>query len=118
MGLALAHPEPPPLHDVARVGLQIDQDQQQPILRRRPRTVLVSRVPAGGARLPIEAPVHHMGLERGLKGGSHALTLRHGKTGHIEHLCGAGLEIGAPYTAPGGGLLSSEAQDTFNRDEL
>jgi hypothetical protein len=78
------------------ICFQVDQDKQQPILRRWQRTVLVSRVPAGGARLSIEAPLRHMGLERGLKGSDQVLKLLHGKTGQIEHLCGAGLEIGEP----------------------
>ena len=68
MGFALAHSEQPALHDLEGIGLQIDQDKQQPIRGGRQGTVLVGGLPAGGARLPIEAPVGHMGLERGLKG--------------------------------------------------
>ena len=34
MGLALAHPEQPPLHDLEGVRLQVDEDKEQPILRR------------------------------------------------------------------------------------
>jgi hypothetical protein len=68
MGLALAHPEQPSLHHLERIRLQVDQDKQQPILRRRQRTVRIGRVPAGGARPPIEAPCGHMRFERGLKG--------------------------------------------------
>jgi hypothetical protein len=94
MGFALAHPEQPPLHDLEGVGFQVDQDKQQPILGGRQWTVLVGRIPPGGARLPIEAPFGHMGLERGLKGRDQALKLIDGETGQIEHLCGAGLEIG------------------------
>jgi len=70
MGLALAHADQPPLHDVERGRFPVDQAQPQPILRRRQRTVLVSRVPAGGARLAIEAPLGHRAMERGLKGGT------------------------------------------------
>ena len=68
MGFALAYPEQPSLHDLEGVGLQIDQDEQQPVLGGRQRTVLVGRIPAGRARLPIEAPVGHMALEGSLKG--------------------------------------------------
>ena len=68
MRFALAHPEQPPLHHLEGIGLQVHQDKQQPILGGRQRTVRVGRVPPSGARLPIEAPVDHMGLERGLKG--------------------------------------------------
>jgi hypothetical protein len=96
MGLALAQAEQPPLHHLERIGLQIDQDKQQPILRRRQRTVLVGRVPSSGARLPIEAPAGHMSLERGLKGLDQWLKLIHGETGQIQDLRGAGLEIGEP----------------------
>jgi hypothetical protein len=66
MSLALAHAEQPPLHDLERIGLQVDQDTQQPILRRWQWTVLVGRVPAGGAQLSIETACSHMGLECGL----------------------------------------------------
>jgi hypothetical protein len=118
MGLALAHPEQPPLHDLEGVRFQVDQDKQQPILRCRQWAGLVGRVPAGGARLPIKAPLGHMRLERRLKGRDQLLNLLDGETGSIEHLCRAGLEIGEPQLPHGGGLLASEVQDTINRDEL
>ena len=94
MSLALAHPEQPSLDDLARIGLQVDQEKQQPILRRRQRTVLVSRVSPGRAWLPIEAPVGHVALERGLNGWDQLLKCLHGETGQIEHLCRARPEIG------------------------
>jgi len=96
MGFALTHPKQPPLHDLERISLQVDQDKQQPILRRGQGAALVGRVPPGGARLPIEAPVGHMRLERGIKGRDQLLKLGHRETGQIEHLRGAGLEIGKP----------------------
>jgi hypothetical protein len=68
MGCALAYPEQPPLHHLKGIGLQVDQEKQQPILGRGQGTVRVGRVPTGGARSSIEAPFGHMGLERGLKG--------------------------------------------------
>ena len=116
MGLALAHPAQPPLHHVQRVGLQIDQDTQQPILGRRQRTGLIGGLPAGRARLPIEAPPGHMGLKGGLKRRGQVPKLLQGQTGQIQHLCGAGLKIGEPSRAHGGGLLSLEAQYTIKRD--
>ena len=100
MGLALAHPEEPSLHHLQRIGLHIDQDKQQPILRRGQGTVLVGRVPTGGARLPIEAPVGHMRLKRGLKGRDQLVKLAHGQTGQIEDLSRAPLEIGEAVTCP------------------
>jgi len=96
MCLALAHPEQPPLHDLERIGLQVDQDEQQPILGPRQWAVLVSGVPTGGAGPPIEAPLGHMSLECRLKGEDQVLKLLDGETGQIEYLCRAGLEIGEP----------------------
>jgi hypothetical protein len=40
------------------------------------------------------------------------------ETGQIEHLCLTDLEIGEPSRSHGAGLLSSEAQQSTNRDEL
>jgi hypothetical protein len=116
MRLALAHPKQSTLHDLQGRGLQIDQEKQQPILGGRQRTVLVGRLSAHGAWLPIEAPVGHLRLERGLKGRDERPKLVHRETGQIEHLCRAGLQIGEPSRAHGDGLLSLEAQHTINRD--
>jgi hypothetical protein len=96
MGLALAHPEPPPLHDLQGIGLQVDQEKQQPILGGRQWAVLVRGVAAGSARLPIEAPCGHMRLERGLKGRDYLLKLFHRETGQIEYLCRPGLDVDEP----------------------
>ena len=59
-----------------------------------------------------------MRLDCGLQGQDPRLQLSHGKTRHIQDLRGAGLESGEPSRAHGHGLLSVEAQDTINRDEL
>lgn len=67
MSFALAHPKQPPLHDLERIGLQVDQDKQEPILGGRQGAVLVRDVLPGGAWPSIEAPAGHMSLERGLK---------------------------------------------------
>jgi hypothetical protein len=45
-------------------------------------------------RLPMEAPVGHMGLERGLKGRDQPPKLVEGEMGQIQDLRGPGLEIG------------------------
>jgi hypothetical protein len=67
----------------------------------------------------MEAPGGHMSSARGLQGRDRSWKLcQRGTTDPIQELRGAGLEIGAPYPPSGGGLLSSEAQDTINRDEL
>jgi len=94
--LALVHPEQPALYNLERVRLSVDQDTQQPILRRGQWTVLVGRIPAGRARLPIDTPLGHMGLERGLKRGEQAPKLFQGETGQIQHLRGAGLDVSEP----------------------
>jgi hypothetical protein len=57
--------------------------------------VVVGGVLAGGAWLPVEAPRSHMSLERGLKGQDQLLKFLQRETGQIQHLQGAGLEIGA-----------------------
>ena len=88
--LALAHPQQPTLHHLQGLGLQLDQDKQQPSLGGRQWTVLVGPIAAHGAWLPIEAPVGHMRLERGRKGRDYLPTLVHGETGQSEHLCRAG----------------------------
>jgi hypothetical protein len=101
-----------------RVGLQIDQDTQQPILGRGQGTVQVGGVPAGGARLSIQAPLGHLRLEGGFTGRDHLLKFLQGEAGSIQHFHRAGRDVGEPETSHGSGLLSSEAQDTINRDEL
>jgi len=118
MSLALAHAEQPTLHHLERRGLQVDQATPPPILGRRQWTVRVGGVPPGGARLSIETPFSHMGLERGLKRRHQRPTLIHRETSHREHRCRAGLEISEPSRSHGGGLFSLEASDTINRDEL
>ena len=84
-----------------------------PIFRRRERTVLIHREPAGGPRFPIEAPRGKMRLERGLKGRDEALKLVERQAGEIEELCRAGLHIGEPYIGHTWCLLSWEAQYTI-----
>jgi hypothetical protein len=118
MRLALAQAEHSSLDDVERIGLQRGQAKQQPILRRRQRTVLVGRVPPGRARLPSEAPIGHMGLECGLKRRHQLPKLIRGETGQIQDLRRAGLQVGEPSRAHRYGLLSLEAQYPLNRDEL
>jgi hypothetical protein len=81
MGFALAQAKPAPLHHVERRGLQGNQDTQQPILGGRQRTVPVGGVPPGGARLAIQAPVGHTGLECRLKGRDQLVKRLHDETG-------------------------------------
>lgn len=120
MGLALAHPEEASLGDLQGIGVQVHQDEQQPILRGRQGTVLARGVPAGRARLPIKAPLGHMDLERRLKRRDSRLKLLSRQAGQIQHLCRASLEIGEPSIAHGCGLLiiGGRGYHILNRDEL
>ena len=84
MGFALTHSTQPSLHNLEGIGLQVDEDKQQPILGGRQRAVRVRGVPAGSTPLPIEAPAGHMRLKRGLQGRDSRLKLVHRETGQIE----------------------------------
>ena len=106
IGLALVHPEQPPLDHLEGIGFQGGQDTQQPILGRRQRTGLLGGIPAGRAWQPIEAPRGHMGLKGGLKRRDHAPKLSQGHTGQIQPLQRTGLQVGESYMPPGCGLLS------------
>jgi hypothetical protein len=57
-------------------------------------------------------------LECGLNGWHQLPKLIQRETGEIEHLGRTGLEISEPSRAHGDGLLSLEAKDSINRDEL
>ena len=118
IGLAVVHPEQPPLHHLEGIGFQVGQDQQQPSLGRRQRTVLIGGIPAGRARLPIEAPPGHRGLKGGLKRRDQAPKLIQGQTGQLQYLERAGLEVSESSIPHGGGLLSLEAKDIINRNNL
>ena len=101
MGLALAHPEQPPLHNLPGVGLPVTQDTQPPLLGGRQGAGRVRRVPPGRARLPVEASAGHLGLEGGLKGWHQLPKFLHGATGQIQELRRTGLDVGEAYMAHG-----------------
>src|SRR5882672_7719524 len=88
------------------IGLQVDQDKQEPIFRCRQGTVLVDSKPARGPRLPIHAPCRHLGVERRLEGRDQLLKLVERQAGEIQDLHRAGLQLGKPYTSHGSCLLS------------
>jgi hypothetical protein len=88
MGLALAHPEEPSLYDLERRRFHVHEGEQKPILRRGEGTVLIGAITTGGARLPIEAPEGHLGLEGNLKGRDYLLKLVQRETGQIETSAG------------------------------
>jgi len=118
IGLALGHPEQPPRHDWQGRGVQVDQDTQHAILLRWQGTIVVGRLPAGGPRGPIDAPLGPRRLARCVKGRDQRLKLLHGEAGQIQHRRGVGLDRAAAYTSHGGGLLSGEAEETINRNKL
>jgi len=93
---ALDHPEQAPLDHLKRIGLEVSEQEEQPIFRRRQGAVLVDGKPARGPRLPIHPPRRHPGLERGLEGRDQLLKLVEGHAGEIQELCGAGLQVSEP----------------------
>jgi hypothetical protein len=93
---ALDHPEQAPLDHLKRIGLQVGEDEEQPIFRRRQGAVLVDGKLARGPRLPIHPPRRHPGLERGLEGGDQVLKLVEGQAGEIQELHWAGLQVSEP----------------------
>jgi hypothetical protein len=117
-GLALVHPEQPSLHHLEGIGFQGGPDTQQPLFGRRQRTARVGSLPAGRARLPIEAPLGHLGVKGGLNRRDQASKLIQGQTGQIRHLKRASLEVGESSLPHRCGLLSLEAQEIINRNKL
>jgi hypothetical protein len=110
---ALAHTKQTPLHHLERIGVEINEDEEQPIFRCRQGAVFIDGKLAGGPGFPIEAPHGHMRLERGLEGRDQSRKFLKGQTGEIQELCGAGLHIDEPYTGHPWGFLSWEAQYTI-----
>src|SRR5215813_5166096 len=81
----------------------------------RVNPVLVDAKLAGRPGLPVEAPCHHMRVERGLEGWDELLKLLEGQAGEIQELRGASLQLDKSYTGHGWCLLSVKAQHTINR---
>jgi hypothetical protein len=96
IGFALAHAEQTSLNDWQAVRLQVREQEEQPVFRRREGAVFVDGKLAGGAGFPIEAPHRHMGVERSLEGRNEKLKLVGRQAGQIQELCGARLYIGTP----------------------
>jgi hypothetical protein len=106
MGLTLAHAEQASLDHLERVGLDICQHKQEPILGCRQWAGLVHGTPASRPELPIEVPRRHTGVERGLKGWHQLLKLVKHHAGDIQERHRAGLQRGDPYTSQGACLLA------------
>jgi hypothetical protein len=98
MGFALAHAEQASLDDLEAVRLQVREQEEQPVFRRREGAVLIDGKLAGGAGFPIEAPRRHVGLERRLKGRNELLKLVEGQAGEIQKFRCTRLHIGKPWS--------------------
>jgi hypothetical protein len=96
IGFALDHPEQASVHHLKGVSLQVGEDKQEPIFRRRQGAVLVHGKPASNPRLAIHAPRRHTRLERGLEGRDQLLKLVEGQAGEIQKRCWTGLQLGKP----------------------
>jgi len=104
---ALDHPEQVPLYHLKRISLEVGEDEEQPIFRRRQGAVFVHAKPASGPRLPIHPPRRHTRVERRLEGRDQLLKLVEGQAGEIQELHWAGLQVSEPYTGHGWCLLST-----------
>jgi hypothetical protein len=96
IGFALAHAEQASLDDLEAVRLQVREQEEQPVFRRREGAVFVDGKLASGAGFAIEAPRRHMGSERSLEGRNEELKLIEHQAGQIQELRGARLYIGKP----------------------
>src|SRR5437870_7100760 len=103
---ALPHAEQASLDDVERIRFQVGQHKQEPVFGRPQGAVLIDGKSACGARFSIEAPCRHPCVERCLKGRDQLRKLVEGQAGDIQELCGARLQLGAPYTSHESCLLS------------
>ena len=75
---ALAHAAQAALDHLEAVRLQVGEQEEQPVFRRRQGAVLLHAQPAGGPGFPREAPRGHPCLERRLEGRDEELKLVEG----------------------------------------
>src|SRR5262245_19570606 len=88
IGFTLPHAEQTALHHLEGRGLQVSQEEEQPIFWCWEGAMLVHAKPTGGPGFPIEAPRGHMGLERRLERWDQLLKLVERQTRHIQELWG------------------------------
>jgi hypothetical protein len=93
---ALHHAEQAPLHDLERIGLEVGENEEEPIFWRRQGAVFVHAKWASGPRLPIHAPRRHPGVVCGLEGRDQLLKLLKRHAGQIQEFGGAGLQVSKP----------------------
>jgi hypothetical protein len=96
IGFTLPHAKQASLHHLEGIGLQIREDEEEPLFRCPQGAVLLHAKLAGGPGFPIEPPLAHMRLERGLKGRDQELKLVERQAGEIEELCGVILHVSEP----------------------
>src|SRR5262249_22189150 len=95
-----------------------DEEEEQPLFRRREGAVLGHRQPAGRPWCPSEAPRRQWRVARRREGQEQRWKLREGHAGHIQERRGAARHVGASSTGHPGGLLSWEAPSTINHGKL
>src|SRR5438067_649713 len=91
--LGRAHAEQAPMPQVRGMRLEADQEEQQPILRRGPRAVLIGRVASHLPAPPRPGPVGHVAQERRLKGGYQRRKLLPSQACQISPVSRMGWEI-------------------------
>jgi len=96
MGFPLHHAKQAPVHHLEGIGLQVREQEEQPILRCRQGAVFVHGKPTSGPRFSIHPPDRHTGLERVLEGRDQLLKLGERHTREIQELYRAGLQLGEP----------------------
>ncbi len=84
IGFTLPHAEQASLHHLECIGLEVGEQEEQPIFWRRQGAVLVHAKPTCGPGFPIEAPRCHMRLERRLERWDQLLKLVERQAGQIQ----------------------------------
>jgi len=118
MGFTLAHAKQASLDDLEAVRLQVGEQEEQPIVRRRQGAVLIDGKLARRPGFPIEAPHGHMRVERRLEGRDQLRKLVERHTRKIQDSVGRDCTSANRKAAIGGTSLLLEAQYIINRDKL
>src|SRR5204863_447526 len=87
------------LDDLERVCLEVGEQEEQAIFRRRQGAVFIHGKLASGSGLPIHPPRRHTGVERRLKGRDQRLKLVEGQAGEIQELYRAALSWQRTHTS-------------------
>jgi len=106
IGFPLHHTKQASVDHLEGIGFEVDQNEEQPIFRRRQGAVFVHGKPTRGPRLAIHPPRRHPGVERSLKGWDQLLKLVERQAREIQKLHRARLQHGKSYTSHGSCLLS------------